>query len=144
MIVRLKVNSIQSRLCLIYPGFNSMIVRLKVIDGVNVVVTFQEFQFYDSAIKRYLDSITFIRFRSFNSTIVRLKGSWFWSNSIDVMGFNSTIVRLKGIKSNSSIKSDTRFNSTIVRLKGDLDKLPLFFAERFQFYDSAIKRSTSP
>ena len=54
--------------------------------------------------------------------------------------FNSTIVRLKGRgHPQQSFAADIRFNSTIVRLKVSFCGL-LKQYNKFQFYDSAIKR----
>ena len=56
--------------------------------------------------------------------------------------FNSMIVRLKGTNNENNSNNNNRFNSMIVRLKDSAVNW-LRLVQKFQFYDSPIKRHAS-
>ena len=78
---RLSFNSLMVRLkvlnCLLvkktFKGFNSLMVRLKAIFSFKYNLSATEFQFLDGAIKRMSDCKVLTASTSFNSLMVRLK-----------------------------------------------------------------------
>ena len=96
-----------------------MIVRLKEFPKVLHKCNIPKFQFYDSPIKSL-------------QALVRL--------AVILTRFNSMIVRLKVSENNSNADRFRSFNSMIVRLKELIHDNDTKYVERFQFYDSPIKR----
>ena len=78
----------------------------------------QSFQFYLSSIKSYTDCYLGDIFRSFNSTLVQLKGARLEEAGYNPYSFNSTLVQLKGPFHSLGSITPFRFNSTLVQLKG--------------------------
>ena len=55
--------------------------------------------------------------RSFNSTLVQLKGIHIRAINIKIYGFNSTLVQLKAWNRQDNVAEYSCFNSTLVQLK---------------------------
>ena len=107
-------------LCLTFTRFNSMKVRLNLLDFVQAA-----------------DQIN-----GFNSMKVRLKLISFASNVIVSRCFNSMKVRLKPEDGSTATGSIVSFNSMKVRLKHG-QKRWLTSKTRFQFHEGPIKTSTN-
>ena len=56
-------------------------------------------------------------FRSFNSTLVQLKGLTFYLQKGGNFSFNSTLVQLKAYRMKYNKEQEKSFNSTLVQLK---------------------------
>ena len=95
--VRLKVAIGRSHIrC--HPCFNSIVVRLKGQADTASDRHGERFQFHSGSIKRYVaENCMLLKFRGFNSIVVRLKGiQQAWWILFTLCGFNSIVVRLKG------------------------------------------------
>ena len=75
------------------------------------------FQFYDSTIKRFSFLVYFNSRYDFNSTIVRLKGESGSNAIIDSTEFQFYDSTIKSIHKQERMAHYQNFNSTIVRLK---------------------------
>ena len=78
--------------------------------------------------------------RSFNSKMVRLKGSYRSNNYASIRSFNSKMVRLKDEFGNIHGRMSKSFNSKMVRLKVTLINPTEHGQDKFQFQNGAIKR----
>ena len=82
------------------------------------LVEFNQFQFYLSSIKSFLQTSALDILVSFNSTLVQLKDVSRRVLSGFQGGFNSTLVQLKANVILHIAVFIVRFNSTLVQLKG--------------------------
>ncbi len=93
------------------PGFNSTLVRLKVLCAILKHKTRERFNSTLVRLKVQNISGEELRHLSFNSTLVRLKKLTSGGGSAMVLSFNSTLVRLK-----ATVSSDIRHYNTNWRL----------------------------
>jgi len=98
--------------------FNSNMVRLKVCEAITRLHSSRMFQFQYGSIKSLVGYGTQYQNNSFNSNMVRLKGTKTECLQNLKPSFNSNMVRLKVNIGVYNSVSDACFNSNMVRLKG--------------------------
>ena len=99
--------------------FNTTLVQLKVTSGFFGYIICPKFQYHTGPIKRVLEELGGEDERSFNTTLVQLKGRCFAPFGARPPCFNTTLVQLKGWGfevMNTQVKIG--FNTTLVQLKG--------------------------